>query len=166
LALDAQVALRSAAGSRTVPLHDFFVDIMQTAIRPDELVTEVVVPAGALSRRSAYVKFAPRSRDDYPTVGVAVSVGMSRDWRTIKAVRIAAGGVAPTAVRLTAAEDLLCKQPVEDDRIRAAGLVASEHASPWDDARGSATYKRAMLREIVTRVVHNLTKPKEGACGI
>ena len=162
LALDARVKLASRQGQRVLPLQEFFVDSLQTAIRPDEVLVEVEVPAQALARRSRYVKFTPRSRDDYATVGVACSLELSPAG-LCRQVRIAVGGAGATAMRLVEAEAVLEGQPLTAERCREAAALAGEGVQPWDDLRGSAGYKRAMTRVWVERLLLALAVEAAGA---
>lgn len=139
LALGAVVRLRSPAGERRLPLSALFTGPLETAVRDGELLTAVEVPAPAAGQRSLYLRFTPASREDFPTVGVAVRV-VSRDGVVVDAA-LALAGVAPVP--------LLVPQAAE--ALRQAGPAAvvelAERAcDPSDDQRGSASYKRAMAR--------------------
>ncbi len=104
LALDAQVQLASVGGSRTVPLTDFFSDYYETVLRPDELLTAIRVPIPPPHTGSAYVKFLPRTADDYATVGVAATVQVDPATGTCQDCRIALGSVGSTPLRAQQAE--------------------------------------------------------------
>ncbi|MDQ0189855.1 xanthine dehydrogenase family protein subunit M [Alicyclobacillus cycloheptanicus] len=160
LALDASVKLRSADAERTVPLDAFFVDTMETAIAPDEIMMDVTIPAAAIARRSRYVKFRPRSQDDYCTVGVAASVAFAADGHTIADVRIAVGGAGPVACRIADAEQLLIGHEVNDGRLDDVSEVVRNTVEPWDDARGSEQYKRDMAAVWTKRVLRSLVDQK------
>ncbi len=155
LVLDAQVRLESVRGMRTLPLDRFFVGPLQTALAEDELVTEVWVPAGAFGRRTAYARFAPRSSQDYPTVGVAASVRLDAGG-VCREARVAVGGAGPTALRVPAAEEALVGGPLTPKRCRDAAAQVESAVDPWDDPRGSARYKRAMARVWTERVLERL----------
>lgn len=155
LTLDAEIHLASSDGQRTLPINEFFVDTMETAIQPNELLTKVVIPAEAVARRSRYVKFAPRSLDDYATVGVACSVNIDSNGVCTTA-RVAVGGAGPTAARFPDAEELLVGKELTADVCKAAANIVGEQVEPWDDARGTADYKRAMSRVWVERTLRSL----------
>lgn len=163
LTLDAMVHLSSQTGNRAVPLTDFFVDTMQTAIRPDELLTRVTIPAAAVRRRTRYFKYTPRSKDDYGTVGVACSLELAADGQTCNQARIAVGGAGPTARRFPDAEGLLKGQALTPVLVRKAAAVVAEQVEPWDDARGSAAYKRAMSEVWTERMLTALAQGETGA---
>lgn len=137
LALGAVVRLRSPTGERRLPLSALFTGPFETAVRDGELLTAVEVPAPAADQRSLYLRFTPASREDFPTVGVAVRV-VSRDGVVVDAA-LALAGVAPVPLLVPqAAEALRQAGPA------AVAELAERACDPSDDQRGSASYKRAM----------------------
>lgn len=139
---------------RTVPLGDFFVDYYTTVVAADEILLGVSVPRPAATTVSTFLRFMPRSAEDYATVSVAASVSFAGDG-TVEDARIALGGVGPTPMRAVGAEAAI--------RGRSLGAAAAEAAAsvepdvdPLDDARGSATYKRAMAVVHVERALHEV----------
>jgi carbon-monoxide dehydrogenase medium subunit len=148
LSLGARARIVGAEGAREVPFSEFFFGFMETATGEDELVTEVTVPVedGA---RSRYTRFTPGSEDDYPTVGVAVSIVVSAGG-IVELARIALGGVDGMAILATDATDLLIGARPDADLIAAVAAAAASAANPSDDQRGSESYKRAMV-EVWTR---------------
>jgi carbon-monoxide dehydrogenase medium subunit len=154
MALDAQVRLTSTAGSRQVPIGEFFSDYYETVRQPDELVTEVVVPALKPHSGSVYLKFLPRTADDYATVGVAATVTIDPASGTCQDCRIAMGCVASTPVRAPEAETLVRGgHRLTPELAREAGTVAQRVTDPISDTRGSAEYKRAMAGVFVRRAL-------------
>ena len=142
MALGARVVLASSGGTRELAIEDIFVDYYETALAQGEILTEVVVPAQPQDARGVYLKFLPRTEDDYATVAVAalarVENGLCAD------VRVALGAVAPTPVRATAVEAALEGQPVTADAIRTAAEAVAGQVDPLADFRGSSEYKRDM----------------------
>ena len=153
LALDAQVQLTSTADSRRVAIGEFFTDYYETIRQPDELVTEVVVPVPKPHSGSVYVKFLPRTADDYATVGVAAAVTVDPASGSCQECRIAMGCVAPTPVRAPEAETLVRGQRLTPELAREAGALAQRVTDPISDTRGSADYKRAMAGVFVRRAL-------------
>jgi aerobic carbon-monoxide dehydrogenase medium subunit len=153
MALDALVRLTSTAGSRQVPIGEFFTDYYETVRQPDELVTEVVVPVPKPHSGSVYLKYLPRTADDYATVGVAATVTVDPATRTCMESRIAMGCVAPTPVRAHEAETLVRGDRLTPELAREAGALAQRVTDPISDARGSAEYKRAMAGVFVRRAL-------------
>ena len=103
IALGATVKATSADGSRVIPLDEFFTDYYETVLKPDEIVTEVFVPKMAANSAGAYLKFLPRTADDYATVSAAAVLTLDKTGKTINDVRIALGSVGVTPIRATAA---------------------------------------------------------------
>ncbi len=155
LALDARVRLEGGAGRRTVPLDGFFVGYMETAVSPGELVTGLVVPPLPPAARAAYLKFTPRSQDDFPTVGVAGYVEMAADG-TVSRARVALAGAAMTPVVVRGAADALAGRRPTPDALAAAAAAAAGEAAPLSDLAGTAGYKRAMCRVWTRRCLEML----------
>lgn len=150
LALEARVRIAGPSGEREVALAGFHTGFMETALAADELVTGVVIPA-APGRRSVYARFTPASELDYPAVGVAVSLDRSGDGQVSGAV-IALGGVGPVPLLVPEAAALAGGVPGPAD-IEAVAAAAERTATPADDQRGSARYKKAMAREWTRRAL-------------
>ncbi len=153
MALDARVGLASANGSREVALDEFFIDYYETVVRPDELVTRVMVPRAAPHTGSAYLKFLPRTSEDYATVGVAARVSLEPDSGVCQDCRLVLGGVGATPLRARDAEDLLKGQKSTPELLEAVGAAARQLTDPVGDSRGSAQYKRAMTGVFVGRAI-------------
>ena len=163
IALGATVELTSTAGTRTLPVEDLFLDYYDTDVQPREVLTAVNVPVPAADASGVYLKFLPRTAEDYATVSVAAVV--SRDYDgACRDIRIALGAVGMTPIRARAAEDLLKGQPLTEDAIRSAAATVPEAVDPLDDFRGSADYKREMsavfTRRAVTQAVESLSSVK------
>lgn len=142
MTLGARVVLASSGGTRELPVEDLFVDYYETALEPGELLTEVIVPAQPPDARAVYLKFLPRTEDDYATVAVAALARVENG--ACAGVRVALGAVAPTPVRATAVEAALEGQPVTADAIRSAAEAVAGQVDPLADFRGSSEYKRDM----------------------
>ncbi len=149
LALDAEVVLLSSMGKRTVALDEFFVDYYQTAIEPGDILTEIRVPLPVSGLRWSHIKFLPRSQEDFATVGVALALRLRGD--TCDDVRLALNSVAPTILRAKRAEEIVRGQKVNDKLISEMAEVAATEVDPIDDNRGSAEYKREMVKVLVRR---------------
>jgi carbon-monoxide dehydrogenase medium subunit len=153
LALGARVRVRGPEGERQVPLEEFFLDYYQTALRPGELVTGISIPVPGPRTGGAFLKFLPRTADDYATVTAAAAVTLDASGTRCAQVRIGLGCVGATPVRATAAEDLLRGQPLREETLRAAGEAAKAGLDPIGDQRGSAEYKREMAAVFLGRAV-------------
>jgi len=149
LVLDAEVELTSRSGTRYVPMEAFIVGVRKTARRPDELITAIRFPVPPANSASAFHKVGLRKADAISVLSVAVWV--ERDAAGVcRKARIALGSVAPTPIRVRAAEDCLTGQPLTPALIQEAASLAAEAARPIDDLRGSAAYRQRVV-EVVTR---------------
>ena len=153
IALGATVKATSANGSRVIPLDEFFTDYYETVLNPDEIITEVFVPKMPPNSGSAYLKFLPRTADDYATVSAAAVLTLDKSKKTISDVRIALGSVGTTPIRAKDAEALLRGQPVKPEAFREAAEKAKEAVDPVTDFRGSAGYKKEMAGVFVRRAL-------------
>jgi aerobic carbon-monoxide dehydrogenase medium subunit len=169
IALGATAKATSPTGSRTIPLDEFFTGYYETVLNPDEIITELFVPKMAANTGAAYLKFLPRTADDYATVSAAAVLTLDKSKKTISDVRIALGSVGSTPIRATAAEAVLRGQPVKAEGFAEAGEKAKEAVDPISDFRGSAGYKKEMAGVFVRRAlekalasIRQLAKAKPG----
>ena len=151
LVLDAAVVLAGPAGERVVPLAEFFTGPGRTVRQPNELLTEIRVPPPQPHSGAAYIKHSPRRAMDLAVVGVAAAVtlqdGLCRN------VRIALGAVAATPRRAREAEAVLEGCEPTAARLEEAARVAATECSPISDVRGSADYRREMVRVNTARAL-------------
>lgn len=154
MVLGASVTLRSTAGDRSITLGDFYRDYYETALRPGEIVADLSIPVPPESSRSVYLKYLPRSEEDYATVGVA-ALGEVVNGRC-SLVRVALAGAGPTTVRALSVEQALQGQPATAEAIRAAATAVVDDVDPLDDARGSAEYKRDMAVVFTRRALERV----------
>jgi carbon-monoxide dehydrogenase medium subunit len=153
IALGATVKASSASGSRVLPLDGFFTDYYETVLNPDEIITELFIPRLPPNSGAAYLKFLPRTADDYATVSAAAVLTLDKTLKNVADVRIALGSVGTTPIRATAAEDVLRGQPLKTESFAEAGEKAKEAVDPISDFRGSAGYKKEMAAVFVRRAL-------------
>jgi carbon-monoxide dehydrogenase medium subunit len=156
-AMDASVTLASRdRGERTLPLEQFFLGVRRTVLQPDELLVGTSVPALGPRERGVFLKFGLRQVQAISVVNAAVVLDFEPDGVTVRRARIALGAVAPTIVRAEEAERFLAGARLDDDAIaRAAELVAGA-ARPISDLRGSADYRRDLVRVLAGRALRQL----------
>jgi carbon-monoxide dehydrogenase medium subunit len=138
-------------GERVVLLEEFFTGPGKTVLKECELVTEIAVPAPAPHTGSVYIKHGRRKAMELATVGVAVS--LTRDGDTCKDIRIVLGAVAPTPIRARQAEAVLRGHKLDEQTIERAGDIAMSESRPISNVRGSADYRREMVRVLTRRAV-------------
>ena len=148
LALDAEVEARGSGGTRTVPLTQLFQGPFTTTLEPTEIVTSVRVPDPGPRAAGTYLKLE-RKVGDFATVAVAVHV--SFDDGRVRRAGIALTAVGPANFRATAAEEALAGRELDDEAIREAADLAAQAAEPRSDHRGSAEYKRNVVRVFTER---------------
>jgi carbon-monoxide dehydrogenase medium subunit len=154
IALDARVRLVSKNGERTLPINEFFQDYYETAIQPGELLTEVIVPPVAAEARTVYLKFLPRTADDYATVAVAAKAEL--DNGIVRNLRVALGAAGPTPVHATNVQHSLEGQQATPENIRRAAETVADQVDPLDDFRGSSGYKRDMAVVFTRRALERV----------
>jgi aerobic carbon-monoxide dehydrogenase medium subunit len=147
LAMGAELVARSRAGSRTIAARDFFDGPFMTALRPDELLVEVRVPARPRTG-GAYLKLE-RKVGDFATAAVAVRVTMENG--RIGDAGIGLTAVGPNNLEATDAQALLAGADPSDEAFREAADLAASAAAPSSDIRGSADYKRNVVRVFTER---------------
>ncbi len=149
LALDAVLVLGSAAGEREVAAADFWPAYRRTAARPDELLVRVRIPVVA-DREQRFRKVGTRRAQAISKVVVAAAWRGMDAWRD---VRIALGSVAPTPIRVAAAEAALEGRPRDAASIEAAVAALGASIEPIDDVRSTAAYRREAARRVVRRLL-------------
>src|SRR5713226_7620549 len=150
MTLATDVRCFSCDGERIIGLRDFVKDAYTTALRHDELVSEVSIQAPPKGSGGAYIAFK-RAAPVYPTASVAVQLSVEGD--TCKAASIALGCVALVPVRPHEAESALRGQRISEKTIVAAAEAARVAADPQTDMRGSAEYKRELVGALVQRAI-------------
>jgi aerobic carbon-monoxide dehydrogenase medium subunit len=160
LALGGSVMARGPRGIRAIPMADFVTGPFQNVLDLDEIAVEAVIPAARGTRAGGYLKLERRV-GDFATVGVAVALEMSGD--TVTRAGIGLTGVGGATIAATAAADALTGGPLTADRIGQAADLAAEAARPRTDHRGSAEYKRHMVRTFVVRLLSRTDPAAERA---
>lgn len=163
LALRAQVVATGPKGQRRMAIDDFFVDTFQTALAPEETLLEIRIPQPPMPQQnyassssstpqtgSAYVKLE-RKVGDYAIAAVAAQVTLFGG--VCAKAGLGLTNVGPQAIRPSAAEQFLTGKALNEETIRETARLASEASAPTSDLRGSAEYKRAMVRTLTARAL-------------
>jgi carbon-monoxide dehydrogenase medium subunit len=150
LALGGSVTARGSRGTRTIPLADFVTGPFQNVLDEDEIVVEAVIPAAQGARSGGYLKLERRV-GDFATVGVAVALE-TRAGNVTRA-GIALTGVGGSTIGATEAAAVLTGRPLTPESIEEAAELAAQASRPRTDHRGSADYKRHMVRTFVLRLL-------------
>jgi xanthine dehydrogenase small subunit len=147
--MDAELELASAAGTRVVPITEFYKGYKQIDLRPGELITRVRVPLPADDALLRLYKVSRRRDLDIASFTAAVRIRLVGE--TIEEAAIAFGAVGPTVIRARSTEAFLRGRPFDEDTLRAAGDVAVAEISPISDVRGAADYRYQLTRNILLK---------------
>jgi len=148
MAAGARLEVVSSGGTRTISLDELFQGPFTTSLQPNEIATAVQVPNPGASAGGTYLKLE-RKVGDFATVGVAVH--LSLDDGKVGSAGIALTGVGPRNLRAETAEAALAGAELSEDTIQAAADLAAQAAQPRTDHRGSADYKRSVVRVFTER---------------
>src|ERR1700682_585316 len=148
LALNAELVAQSKKGQRVIPIDGFFQGPFTTTLRADEVATAIRIPLPSGAAGSSYHKLE-RKVGDFATV--AVSVQIELDGRKVKKAGIGLTSVGATNLKAKNAEQSLAGKELTDDVIAEAARLAASESEPKDDIRGSAAYKKDMVRVFVQR---------------
>jgi len=160
LAVGAQLEVASSGGTRTIPLDELFQGPFTTSLQPNEIATAVQIPDPGARAGGTYLKLE-RKVGDYATVGVAVHLAF--DNGTVGRAGIALTGVGHRNLRAEAAEAAIVGAELNDDTIKAAAELAAEAAQPRSDERGSADYKRSVVRVFTERGLRKAAETAQAA---
>ena len=148
LALNAELVAQSASGERVIPVDGFFQGPFTTSLRPDEVVTAIRVPLPSGHAGGSYHKLE-RKVGDFATVAVSVQVEL--DGNKVKKAGIGLTSVGATNIKAKQAEQALIGKELTDEVIAEAARLAAGAAEPKDDVRGTAAYKKDVVRVFVQR---------------
>src|SRR5262245_49917458 len=151
MALGASLTIVGPDGERSLPVEDLFTGYYETVLARNELIAFVHLPAQK-SERAVYMKVTTGAVDDWPALGIAVVIVSDAD--VVQSARIVASAATEKAIRLTSAEAVLKDSRIDDKLIRHAAEAAVEEVEFVSDIRGSAPYKRELMRVYVQRAVH------------
>jgi carbon-monoxide dehydrogenase medium subunit len=151
LALGAQVVAVGPGGERVIPIDKFFLGLFQTALAPDEILTEIRIPTPPPRSGGAYVKLE-RKVGDYATAAAAAQVTLSASG-AVERVGLALTNAGPTPVKAAAAEAHLRGKKPDAAAIGEAARLAAQATSPQADRRGAVEYKREMARVMAQRAL-------------
>jgi len=150
LALGGSVIAQGPGGKRAIPLTEFVTGPFETVLEHDEIAVEAVVPPAMGVRSGGYLKLERRV-GDFATVGVAVAIETS--GTTVIRAGIALTGVGGSTIGATDAAAALTGKPLTADSIGEAAELAASVARPKTDQRGTAEYKRHLVRVFVNRIL-------------
>jgi len=155
VALEAQVTIAGPAARRRMALEEFFVGPRRTALAPDELLLEILIPKKNLGKPADFQKFGLRRGQALALVNVAVSLRVGGPPAAFVEPRIVLGAVAPTVMRAAQAEAFLEGRAISLEAMREAGRIAAAEAQPITDFRASAGYRLDLIATLTRRALEN-----------
>jgi len=162
LALGATVVATGPKGQREIGIEDFFPSLFTTALEPEEILTEIRVPTPPPRSGGAYLKLE-RKVGDFATAGVAVQITLD-EAGVCKRAGVGLTNVGMTPIKAKQAEAFLKDKQLDDAMIQQASELAASESQPMDDIRGSAEYKRDLVRVLTARALTTaLNRAKGGA---
>jgi len=161
MALDAWVVLASTRGERKVMLKDFYTGVRKTVMQADEILLDIAFPAMQENQRGTFIKLALRRAQAISVINVAVILGLQAD--AVETAAITMGAVSPTIIHAEEAEKYLTGKKLTEDVIDEAARLAMEASRPIDDIRGSAAYRREMVRVCTARGLRSVLNGDEQA---
>lgn len=153
LAYGAKAVLQSLSNERSLPLEEFFQSPGETLIKPDEILTRIVVEKPPENSGAGYVKLGTRKSLEISLVNVAAFIKLDDSAGTIQDARVVLGAVAPTPIRAPSAEKVLAGQKPSPALFERAGRQAAGDSRPIDDFRGSAEYRRDMVATLTRKAL-------------
>ena len=162
LALGATVVATGPKGQREIPIADFFPGLFTTALEPEEILTEIKIPLPPPKSGGAYLKLE-RKVGDFATAGVAAQITLDDAGNCAKA-GVGLTNVGMTPIKATKTEAFLAGKTLDEATIKQAAETAASESQPTDDLRGSADYKRDLVRVLTARALTRaLDRAKGGA---
>jgi aerobic carbon-monoxide dehydrogenase medium subunit len=156
VAMRARVTARRPKGAREIPLTDLFKGFYETALAPDEILTELIVPDPLPGSRSVYIKYVSRSSEDRPCVGMAALLETQADG-TCKDLRLVAGAVSEIPQEIAAAEERARGQRLTGALIDEIAQAYADAIEPLSDLRGSAWYRKQIIRVLARRAMQQVS---------
>ncbi|MEE9198821.1 MAG: xanthine dehydrogenase family protein subunit M [Dehalococcoidia bacterium] len=153
IVLGARAVIAGPGGEREVPVEEFFLGPGQTVLAGDELLMKIVVPPPQKRSTSYYLRFIPREEMDIAVAGVASHIALGSANGVCAEARIALAAVAPTPLRVREAESVLVGRDLDQALIAEAAEKAAAAARPITDIRGSAEYRRELVKVLTRRSI-------------
>jgi len=159
MALQAKLVLKSVDGQRVVSLEDFYLGVRKSILETNEMVTDIYFPALEPFQKGHFIKFALRRAQAISLVNVAAICEMENDL--VKIANITLGAVAPIIIHAKEAEQFLKGKKLSEDVIIEAALLAQKATKPISDVRGSASYRKTMVKVITKRALLSIAQDSQ-----
>ncbi len=149
MAFDAKVELANLSGRRHVPLREFYLSYRKTALKPDELLTRIIIPKHGPDEKAGFYKIGTRKAQAISKVALCVRAKIAGG--AVNDIAIALGSVAPTAVRAPKTEAFLKGKKLDSFAVDEAKRTLAAEIAPIDDIRSTADYRRFVAENLLAR---------------
>jgi carbon-monoxide dehydrogenase medium subunit len=150
------LSIQGVDGCRETPLEGFFLGPGKTALKPGDIVTSIHFPLPPQNSAGTYIKLGRNKWSDLAIVGVTAFGWSEPSAASGYRFHIALASVAPVPLMVLAAQEYLESHPASSESLHAAALLAQESCNPIDDVRGSARYRKAMVRNLVEKALNTV----------
>ena len=154
MALGATLVLKSKRETREIPLHQFYMGVRKTKLGPDEMLVDIYFPKMTSNSHGTFYKAALRKAQAISTVNICIICTFEK--RRITKAIITLGSVAPTIIHAEETEKFLLGKTLDDAAIEKAAQITEDVVKPIDDLRGSANYRKEIVRVITKRALTQL----------
>jgi xanthine dehydrogenase small subunit len=152
MSLDTEIELRRGDVVRRMPLSDFYIDYMKNQLQPGEFVQGLAIPLAAMRRQVRAYKISKRFDCDISALCAGFAIELEAGSDTVKAVRLAFGGMAATVKRAAGAEAALVGKPWTQASVATAKLALAQDFKPLSDMRASADYRLQVAQNLIQRL--------------
>jgi CO/xanthine dehydrogenase FAD-binding subunit len=156
LAMNCEVKIATGNGARTIGLDQFFIAPNRTALKPNEILWQLIIPKEIEQFNGIYLKHGPRKAMDIGLVNIAILLDADAGSGLCNQIMIALGAVAPRPIRAKKAEALLNGNKLKPETIQKAAEAAAGEAAPITDFRASAGYRKDLVKNLVARGILQL----------
>ena len=160
LAMNCEVKIATGNGARTIGLDQFFIAPNRTALQPNEILGQLIIPKEIEQFKGIYLKHGPRKAMDIGMVNIAILLDADAGSGLCNQIMIALGAVAPRPIRAKKAEALLNGNKLKPETIQKAAEAAAGEATPITDFRASAGYRKDLVENLVARGIHQILEFK------
>ncbi len=161
LAMNCEVKIATGNGARTIGLDQFFSAPNQTALKPNEVLSQIIIPKEIEQFKGIYLKHGPRKAMDIGIVNIAILLDADVSSGFCNQIMIALGAVAPRPIRAKKAEALLNANRLTPELIQEAAEAASDEATPISDFRASAGYRKDLVKNLVAKGLDQILNSKD-----
>jgi len=156
MAYDAQFKLQSNQREMIVPAEEFFIGPKKTILKPDQLLTRIILPLPKEMTYGCWIKIGKRKALAIATIILALVVKMAEDNKTVKDVRTCLGSVAPTPIEIKEIRKKMVGKYFEQLDFAELGQIVEDKISPIDDIRGTREYRKDVAKNIMINALEEI----------